>query len=66
MIMQITLNGTRLETLAADLAALLIERNFGPKVATALNGTFVPAPMRAATPIAAGDLIEVLSPMQGG
>lgn len=64
--MQITLNGTRHKTEAADLAALLIEQNFGPKVATALNGSFVPATLRAQTPISEGDLIEVLSPMQGG
>jgi sulfur carrier protein len=35
-------------------------------VATALNGDFVPAGLRAATPIRDGDRIEVVAPMQGG
>jgi sulfur carrier protein len=35
-------------------------------VATALNGKFVPAAKRSATPLTAGDRIEILAPMQGG
>lgn len=64
--MNITLNGKGQPTRATTLADLLAECGFGPKVATAHNGDFVPASMRAATPIANGDRIEVLSPMQGG
>lgn len=64
--MKITLNGAPTEVHSTDLAALLTERAFGPKVATALNGSFVPAAQRGQTPISEGDLIEVLSPMQGG
>ncbi|MDD2868356.1 sulfur carrier protein ThiS [Neomegalonema sp.] len=64
--MKIILNGEALETSAADLAELLRERGFGPKVATARQGEFVPAGLRAATPLAEGDRIEVLAPMQGG
>ncbi len=64
--MKIILNGEALETSAADLAQLLQERGFGPKVATARQGEFVPAGLRAATPLAEGDRIEVLAPMQGG
>ena len=36
------------------------------KVATALNGEFVPARMREATPLKDGDRIEILAPRQGG
>ena len=35
-------------------------------IATAINGEFVAAAARAQTPIAEGDRIEVLAPMQGG
>lgn len=39
----------------------------GPRaVATALNGRFVPAAKRAATPLNEGDRVEILAPMQGG
>ena len=36
------------------------------KVATALNGNFLPAASRAATALKAGDALEVVAPMQGG
>ena len=36
------------------------------KVATALNGEFVPARSREATPVKDGDRIEILAPRQGG
>ncbi len=64
--MHITLNGEARRTKAATLADLLAEQGFGPKVATARNGDFVPAGLRGTTPIAAGDRIEVVAPMQGG
>lgn len=64
--MKITVNGAACHTEAADLAALLTERGFGPKVATARNGDFVPVGLRPATPLVEGDRIEVLAPMQGG
>ena len=35
-------------------------------VATALNGEFVPARKREATPVRDGDRIEILAPRQGG
>ena len=38
----------------------------GRKIATALNGRFVPAPARPGTPLTEGDRIEVVAPMQGG
>lgn len=64
--MEITLNGEKRRTSAHSLADLLAEQNLPTKVATALNGNFVPAHLRAETPIRQGDRIEVLSAMQGG
>lgn len=53
----------RAATLADVLAALEYS---GQKVATALNGEFVPERSRAQTAIVAGDRLEVLSARQGG
>ncbi|RWR25680.1 sulfur carrier protein ThiS [Sinirhodobacter populi] len=64
--MNILLNGEGRKTHAATLAELLAEQGFGPKVATARNGDFVPAGLRTATALADGDRIEVVAPMQGG
>lgn len=64
--MIVTLNGAPVQTGATTLAALLADQGFGPKVATARNGEFVPAGLRTATPLAEGDRIEVVAPMQGG
>ena len=65
--MKIVLNGEPREVRAAVLGAALDELGFGEAtVATAVNGSFVPAPARAATALAEGDRIEVLSPRQGG
>ena len=64
--MNITLNGEPATTGAATLAELLEERAFGARVATARNGDFVPGALRAATPLAEGDRVEVVTPAQGG
>lgn len=65
--MKLQLNGDAIETSATTLEALLADQDFGgAKVATAVNGHFVPAALRATHPLQAGDLIEVLAPMQGG
>lgn len=64
--MNITLNGEPRHSAAATLADLLTEQGFGPKVATARNGDFVAVGLRGSTPIADGDRIEVVAPMQGG
>ena len=64
--MNITLNGEARRTEAATLADLLAEQGLDGKVATARNGDFVPAGLRATTPINDGDRIEVVAPMQGG
>lgn len=65
--MQLQLNGEARETAAQTLQALLDEAGFGEAtVATAVNGDFVPAGLRDAHTLSAGDRIEVLAPMQGG
>jgi sulfur carrier protein len=65
--MKIVLNGEPREIRAPTLHAALAELGFGDAaVATAVNGSFVPAPVRAATTLADGDRVEVLAPRQGG
>jgi sulfur carrier protein len=65
--MRILVNGAWRETTGGELAAVLSELGYGDAiVATAINGEFVAAAVRAHTPIAEGDRIEVLAPMQGG
>lgn len=63
----IFLNGEPTMVAARRLDAVLTELGFADvTVATALNGDFVPAAKRAATLLAAGDRIEVVSARQGG
>ena len=65
--MQITINGERREVRAATLAELIAEMGLADRpVATAVNGNFAPKGQRAETPLAPGDSVEILSPMQGG
>ncbi len=65
--MQILLNGERHATEAADLSSLCASLGLADaKVATALNGDFVPADRRATTKLAEGDAIEIVAPRQGG
>ena len=64
--MKITLNGEPREVAAATLEALLTESGFTGRVATALNEEFIPASLRASTPVKEGDRVEILAPMQGG
>jgi len=65
--MKLQLNGAPLDSDAATLAALLEAEGFGgAKVATAVNGSFIPASLRASHTLSPGDSIEVLAPMQGG
>lgn len=63
----LVVNGEQAAVQSATLAALLDEMGFaGLKVATAVNGDFVPERRRADTYLAAGDKIEVVAPRQGG
>ncbi|MEO9779470.1 MAG: sulfur carrier protein ThiS [Sedimentitalea sp.] len=65
--MKLQLNGAPVEMQGATLTDLLEAEGFGgAKVATAVNGMFVPAPLRAGHVLNDGDSIEVLAPMQGG
>lgn len=64
--MKIIINGEVQNVSANNLAELLESQDFGSKVATALNGAFVPIGARASTALSDGDLVEILSPMQGG
>jgi len=64
---EILANGTATLVAAGSLADVVAELGHGEaKVATALNGDFVPERARAATPVAAGDRIEIVSARQGG
>jgi sulfur carrier protein len=63
----IAVNGRPVETRAVTLAALVDDEGHGGKrVATALNGTFVPGSRRADTVLKAGDRVEILTARQGG
>jgi sulfur carrier protein len=65
--MNLVVNGELREVQAATLAEALQSLNFGDaKVATALNGEFVPARARVATLVKDGDRIEIVAPRQGG
>jgi sulfur carrier protein len=64
---KVLINGERRELAAATLAEALLALDYGEaKVATALNGEFVPARAREATRLKDGDRIEVVAPRQGG
>lgn len=65
--MKIVLNGEPREIAGTTLSDALDECGFGAaKVATALNGDFVPGPLRAGAVLTDGDRVEVVAPMQGG
>jgi sulfur carrier protein len=64
---KIEVNGAPREVAGAHVAAALAELGWGEaRVATALNGVFVPAGARDETALAPGDRLEVLAAMQGG
>jgi sulfur carrier protein len=65
--MRLVVNGEPHEVRAATLAeALQLLDYVQAKVATALNGEFVPARAREATSLKDGDRIEIVAPRQGG
>jgi sulfur carrier protein len=64
---RLVVNGELQEVPAATLADALQSLELAEaKVATALNGEFVPARARASTPVKDGDRIEIVAPRQGG
>ena len=65
--MKLVVNGELQEISAATLAEAVQSLDLAEaKVATALNGEFVPARARASTPVSDGDRIEIVAPRQGG
>ena len=65
--MKLVVNGELQDVPAATLAETLQSLDLGEaKVATALNGEFVPARARAVTMVKDGDRIEIVAPRQGG
>lgn len=65
--MRIEVNGEMQEVTGATVAEALTQLGWGEaKVATALNGEFLPAAARAGQALQDGDRLEVLAPMQGG
>ena len=64
---RLVVNGETREARGPTLALLLDELGYGgQKVATALNGEFVPEKTRAAQVLVPGDQIEIVAPRQGG
>ena len=65
--MRIFVNGDRRDVEPETLAAALDALGYGGrKIATAVNGQFVPATRRQTVRLADGDRVEVVAPMQGG
>ncbi|MGL4395293.1 MAG: sulfur carrier protein ThiS [Hyphomicrobium sp.] len=65
--MQVVVNGKATNTTARLLSDLVVEfAGAATRVATALNGAFVPETARAVTALNPGDKIEIVSPRQGG
>lgn len=63
----IIVNGNPVTTGASTLADLLIELGYGDrKVATAINGDFVPEAVRETTGLVPNARIEIVAPRQGG
>jgi sulfur carrier protein len=65
--MKLVVNGEMQELAAATLAEALQSLDLAEaRIATALNGEFVPARIRQATALKDGDRIEIVAPRQGG
>ena len=64
---EIVLNGRRTAIPAQSLAALVEREQLGGRrVATAVNGHFVPEAQRATTPLSPGDKVEIVHALGGG
>lgn len=65
--MKITVNDEMQDVSATTLAGLIDELGYaGARIATALNGHFVPKTERVRAMLAAGARVEIVAPMQGG
>jgi sulfur carrier protein len=67
-LLEISLNGKRIETPAATLEALLLGQGYELKgaFACAINNAFVPRPQWPARALQGGDRIDVITPIAGG
>jgi len=64
---KITVNGHEQETQASTLAQLCRDLGYGDaKIATAVNGEFVPVAARRETVLREHDKVEIVAPRQGG
>jgi sulfur carrier protein len=65
--LSLTVNGEPQQAAAATLLELLADLGYGGnKVATAVNGDFVPERLRAGHRLISGDAVEIVAPRQGG
>lgn len=66
--MNIRLNGETIETATRTLDELCTTLGYetDAKIATAVNGEFVPAGQRVELQLASNDEIEIVAPRQGG
>ena len=65
--MKIMVNGQPQETGARTLDELCAALGYGDaKIATAVNGDFVPAAARAKIALSSEDRVEIVAPRQGG
>ncbi|MBA98875.1 sulfur carrier protein ThiS [Sulfitobacter sp.] len=65
--MKLLVNGMSMDVHSNTLEALLDAQGLrDAKVATAVNGAFVPATFRVTYLLSDGDSVEILAPMQGG
>ena len=65
--MELIVNGEPFDGDITTLAELITELGYADqRVATAVNGDFVPAPDRKTYELRDGDQIEVVAPRQGG
>jgi len=65
--LKVLLNGEPFATEAHTLDELCSSLGFAKaRIATAVNGSFIPASNRSATQLAPSDEIEIVAPRQGG
>lgn len=65
--MRILVNGDQHDVEPATLDLALAALGYGGrKIATAINGRFVPQAARRNVELAEGDRLEIVAPMQGG
>ncbi len=63
----LVLNGRPLASVARTVGDLVREQEFTDvRIATAVNGHFVPEARRATTALNPGDRVEIVAPRQGG